>query len=431
MNRALSNPIGNTLAGALCVMLVLFPKGGFRVGGVPLTWGYILLFLTFVLLLPYRMLMVKAHFVSRQIVALLCIVPMALVFFYSAAAFGLVDAGGFISTGTSLIFLPIFFLWFMPPMLPLVDGARLMRCLRFCVLAAALFGILLFFWRPITGSWIQIPYLTINGGDVGDFAYTKSINRGYFLKLISTYNNGNIYGAATFLLLRLYELFTPSRWQRWVLRIALLLTLSRTIWAGLLFDLLLTLAGSILEQRRSFPVIRLKRLAGVTLLLVLVLPVGISIWKLVGVQQSNGFLLDPTLGGRTTQFTQLGSAPFFPYFPSTFQFAEVTYLSAVNTFGVIGFFTITLILLSPLLIVLMDRRALHDPVRKAALKGLLTYALISTSDGALNLIPVMAFYWFTYMIFLFGLPGRLVVVPEKSLENLAPTLDERRLQLSS
>lgn len=408
---AKSNPIANAVAGLLCVMLVLFPKGGVRVGNVPVTWGYVLLFLTFVVFMPYRMLVVKGHFVRRQIAALLCLVPMALVFFYSAWAFGLVDVGGFISTGTSLIFLPLFFLWFLPPMLPLVDGVKLMRCIRFCILAAALFGILLFFWRPITGSWIQIPYLTVNGSDIGDFAYTKSINRGFFLKLISTYNNGNIYGAATFLLLRLYDLFTPSRWQRWVLRVALLLTLSRTIWAGLIFDLLLSVAGSVLEQRASFPVVKLKRLAGLTMLPTILVPVGIFLWSLVGAQQSNGFLLDPTLGGRTAQFTQLGSSSFFPYFPSTFLFTEITYLSAINAFGVIGFFSISLILLSPLLILLLDRRALHDPVRKAALKGLLTYALISTSDGALNFIPVMAFYWFAYMIFIFGMPGRLSIVP--------------------
>ncbi len=416
MNRPASNSIANTIAAVLCVMLVLFPKGGFRVANVPITWGYILIFLTFVLLLPYRLLVVKAYFVRRQIIALLCIVPMALVFFYSVWMFGLIDAGGFISTGTSLIFLPIFFLWFLPPMLPIVDGARLLRCMQFCVLAAALFGILLFFWRPITGSWIQIPYLTVNGGDVGDFAYTKAINRGYFLKLISTYNNGNIYGAATFLLLRLYDLVTPSRWQRWVLRIALLLTLSRTVWAGLIFDLLLTLAGNLLEQRRKFPVLKLQRLAGVTLVLLLTLPVGITSLKLLDTQQSHGFLLDPTLGGRTAQFTQLGSASFFPYFPSSFQFAEVTYLSAVNTFGIVGSFTISLILLSPLLLVLFDRRALHNPIRKAALKGLLTYALISTSDGALNLIPVMAFYWFAYMIYVFGLPGASTVSPARKIE---------------
>ena len=86
-------------------------------------------------------------------------------------------------------------------------------------------------------------------------------------------------------------------------------------------------------------------------------------------------------------------------------------MAVINAFGFVGSLAISCILLSPLLIVLMDRRALHDPVRKAALKGLLTYALISTSDGAISLIPVMAFYWFTYMIFLFGMPG--VEIPSR------------------
>jgi hypothetical protein len=66
---------------------------------------------------------------------------------------------------------------------------------------------------------------------------------------------------------------------------------------------------------------------------------------------------------------------------------------------------VSLILLSPIGVLLLDKRALRDPIRRAAFKGLLIYAFICTSDGALPYIPVIAFYWFTYMIYLFGLPG--------------------------
>ncbi|MGI4853672.1 MAG: hypothetical protein ACRYF4_06460 [Janthinobacterium lividum] len=405
MISAKHHPIANTAAASLCLMLILFPKGGVRVGEIPVTWGYLLLFASLLGLLPIRMLATKARYVRRQIVALFCVTPFGLLLFYSSLAFGVAFLGGLISTFTSLIFFPLLFLWFYPPLLPLVDRELFLKWFRYTILIAALFGILLFFWRPITGSWIQIPYLTVNGDDAGDFSSTKNIARGAFFKLVSTYNNGNIYGAATLIIFRMYTEATGRKWQRWVIWIALFLTLSRTIWAGMLFDVLLSLGAVLIQQRNSFPVLRLGKAAWITGTVVVLAPVFVILTKLVGVQQRNSFLLDPTLGGRTGQFTNLGSATFFPQSGSSNFFTEITYLSAVNLYGYIGFFTIALLLLSPLIVLLFDRRALSDPYRRAAFKGLLLYALISTSDGALNLIPVMAFYWFTYMIFLFGLPG--------------------------
>ncbi|MGI4756468.1 MAG: hypothetical protein ACRYGF_06420 [Janthinobacterium lividum] len=351
------------------------------------------------------MLEVRGHYVRRQIVAFFCVAPFTLVLLYSAMAFGLLFMSGFVSTFTSLVFLPLLFLWFYPPLLPLVNRPMFLKCLQISILVAALFGIFLFFWRPYTGTWIQIPYLTVNADDVGDFASTKNIARGSFFKLISTYNNGNLYGAATLIVLRLYEQITPSRWQRWVLYIALFLTLSRTVWAGLVFDLILSLIALLIAQRKRFPVVRLGRVAWAVAILLVFVPVYLVLSNLLGVQQSHGFLLDPTLGGRTAQFTRIGLASFFPSTVSTFFFTEITYLSAINLYGYIGFVTITILLLSPLVVLLFDRRALQDPYRRAAFKGLLLYALISTSDGAINFIPIMAFYWFTYMVFLFGMPG--------------------------
>ncbi len=408
MTRKPRHPIATAAAAVLCVALVVFPKGGIRVGVFPITWGYLLLFASVLVFAPYRFLFAKVLYVRRQFAAFFFIAPFSLVVFYAAVAYGLQYLGGFVSTVTSLSFLPALFLWFYPPMLPLVQREVFIKWLQRCVLAAALFGIFLFFWRPLTGSWIQIPYLTVNAGDVDDFAYTKNIARGNFFKLISTYNNGNLYGAATLTVLRLFEEITPKRWQRWTVRGALFLTLSRTVWAGLLFDLILSLIASVIQQRRYFPVLRLGKAAWSTVILLTVAPTFFLLSHLIGVRQQNGFLLDPTLGGRTAQFTHLGSASLFPDTASTFFFTEITYLSAVNVLGYVGSAAITLLLLSPLLLLLFDRRALQDRYRRAALKGLLTYALISTSDGAINFIPVMAFYWFTYMVFLFGLPGRNV-----------------------
>lgn len=428
MDNTRRHTFANGLAAVLCVLLVLFPKGGVRVGSVPVTWGYLLLFAAFLGLLPYRMLAVKARYVRRQVVTFLCLIPFALVFAYTYLAYGATNNGGLISTGVSLLFFPLLFLWFFPPMLNLIDGRRLMKLMSFCILAAAIFGIVLFVFRPLTGHWIQIPYLTVNADDAGDFANTKNISRGAVYKLISTYNNGNLYGAATFILLRLFDEFTPKRWKRWTVRLALFLTLSRTVWAGLIFDQALSFAALLFQQRDRFPRVQLGRIAKGALALLIAIPFVLGMLTLINFGDRNNFLLDPTLGGRTSQFTQLGSNSFLPSAPSTFFFAEIIYLSAVNLFGGIGFFVISFVLLSPCLVVLLDQAALEDPVRRAAFKGLLLYALICTSDGALNLIPVMAFYWFAYMIFLFGLPGVGQYRTISALRSPAPAFPQSQIQ---
>jgi hypothetical protein len=65
----------------------------------------------------------------------------------------------------------------------------------------------------------------------------------------------------------------------------------------------------------------------------------------------------------------------------------------------------------------------QSPVRKAALKGLILYAIVATIDGATNLIPVMAFYWFAYMVFLFGLPGESQkVMLDKTVPQAKPSI---------
>ncbi len=397
--------IANCASLVLCVMLILFPKGGVRISSIPVTWGYLLLFVSFIVFMPYRLIATHAQYYKRQLAAFACLVPFAFVMLYSAIANGIPNIGGFISTGTSLLFFPILFLWFFPPLLKLVNGWKLMQCVCYCMLAAAIFGVFLFIWRPVTGFWIQIPYLTVNADDVGDFGVTKNIQRGFVFKLISTYNNGNLYGAATFILLKQFDLFTPVRWKRWTMRLALLLTLSRTIWAGLIFDQMLSLGASLWQQRKSFPRLKLGRLATVFGLIVVLAPVLYTLTTFIGLRNGGSFIIDPTLGGRTAQFVNLGASPVFPTFPSEFFFTEIIYLSAINLYGYIGLPVITLVLMSPALVLMLDRTALQDPVRRAALKGLLLYALVATSDGALNYIPVMAFYWFTYMLFIFGLPG--------------------------
>ncbi|MCK4632346.1 MAG: hypothetical protein KAT79_03695, partial [candidate division Zixibacteria bacterium] len=108
----------------------------------------------------------------------------------------------------------------------------LMDLLRKGLLLIAVYGIFLFIYRLVTGDWIEIPFLTVNYGDLGGLDY-KHINRGGIFKLISTYNNGNIYGICVLMLLPLYERLEKKGWKVWIVKASLLLTLSRTVWIGL------------------------------------------------------------------------------------------------------------------------------------------------------------------------------------------------------
>ena len=83
------------------------------------------------------------------------------------------------------------------------------------------------------------------------------------------------------------------------------------------------------------------------------------------------------------------------------------YATALSSYGIAGLLSILLIFTLPLFLLLRDQSCLRSPLRMAALKALLLYTILMFVDGAINFIPVMAFYWFVYMVFLHGWPGGL------------------------
>jgi hypothetical protein len=290
-----------------------------------------------------------------------------------------------------------------PPFFGFVDGVKLARYFRFCILIAALWGIFLFFWHPLTGHYIEIPYLTVNADDYGQIETTKHIDRGLFFKLISTYNNGNLYGVDTLIFLPLYELLEPVRWRRLAIKAALLLTLSRTVWVGLVFYELLPVFSLLMNSAKSFPRVFLgkigRTLGAVAVVVVLVFA------SLLFNGSSLRFLFDPELGGRTGGVTVfVHSATWMPM-SGLSGFQEVLYISAAQQWGYVGGAAFMFFMISPLWLLLFDRSALKSPVRTAALQGLVVYMLMATSDGVFPWIPTMVFYWFTYMIYIFGFPA--------------------------
>jgi hypothetical protein len=404
----------------LAVFLILFPKGGLKVGPIPLTWGYFFLGLTLLPVLIVRLLALPLRWPLRLLAALAMLAPMQVLMVYAFAAYGVADAPFAISHVVSLFVLPWTFLLVYPPFLPLVDGRWLSSIFRMCVLLAALWGIFLFVLHPITHHYIEIPYLTVNAADYGQIEATKHIDRGLFFKLISTYNNGNLYGVATLILLPLYDALEPNRWRRYILKLALLFTLSRTVWLGLLINETLPVVVLLWRQTATFPVLHLHRF-GRRLIAILVMAVMV-VFALILEQANLAFLFDPQAGGRVGEISNLGA---FTWLPSVGLrgFFEVVYASVLQDLGYAGLFAFILLMGSPLLLLLIDRSALRSPLRRAALKGLVLYAALAFSDGAFDLIPVMAFYWFVYMIYLFDWPRFLPVFTLASSPAVCSTPD--------
>lgn len=404
--QAARSQIATACGCLLIVFLVLLPKGGIKFIGTPLTWGYLLLAAIAPVAMAVRLLALPLRFPRRVLAAVLLLVPMQVLFLYAGFAYGVRSPQFTVSTFVGLFALPWIFLLAFAPYFPFLDGARLARWFRNCVFYAAAYGIFLFVLHPITGHFIEIKYITVNAADYGNIENTKDIARGFFYKLISTYNNGNLYGVSTLIILPMYMRLEPSRWRRMTLRVALLLTLSRTVWVGLLLHECLPLVYQLLRQIRTFPMLYLgaakRRFVGVMLTMTFVLFA--VVFTVSG--QYTRFLLDPTLGGRANEFIIAAHPSFLPEQP-LFGFQEVLYASAAEYWGLTGFFAFTLIMVSPVLFLIWNPEVLNVPMRRAALKGLMIYIVLAAGDGALVFIPVMAFYWFTYTVFVCDWPGNL------------------------
>ncbi len=399
------HPVSAVVVALLTLFLVLFPKGGIKFGTIPLTWGYLLLGLTFPVLAIVRFFVFPFRAGRGTLLAIASLVPFQILFFYSVEQNGIFGIGEALSIFTSFFVLPLIFLLIYPVFLPLLDGVQFDRLFRFSVFSAAAFGIFLFFLYPITGHLFQIPYLTVNAADYGTIETFKHINRGAYLKLISTYNNGNVYGVATLILLPLYDALEPRLWRRNLVKFALILSLSRTVWFGLVAEQLLSLFALGVDAALTFPRVVLG--SAVRRGAVILLTVGGVLIGLTFISRDLSFLFDSQLGGRAgTVRAAAENVTWLPAIPVQL-FGEVVYATALSSYGITGLLSILLISTFPLFLLLRDQRALRSPLRRAALKGLLLYMILMCIDGAINFIPVMAFYWFVYMVFLHGWPGGL------------------------
>jgi hypothetical protein len=205
------------------------------------------------------------------------------------------------------------------------------------------------------------------------------------------------------MLLPLYLHLEQKNWKTRIVKLSLILTLSRTVWFGLfiveLIQILahrkktiypprlgMNLEGVQQERPYSHNLIKLS----INLFVLIALMVG-AVFLL---NQDISFIFDTTLGGRHSEFSDL--KPFYWVGRTSFNgLSEIVYLSIYKNFGIFGLITFLVGITSPLWISYLSHRPTKPLLpAKPILTGLLVYLIVSCIDGAILLIPVMAFYWF-------------------------------------
>lgn len=367
----------------LVTFLLIFPKGGIKVAEVPITWGYLLLGIV-ALSLPLALLRGKASQIRAEYLVLAAaVMPFQAVVWLGLLFNGVIGWGFAVSLLVSFFFVPVVFLLVIGPAIDRMDRSFLYKLIRGGMLFIAAYGIFLFFYRLSTGAFFEIPYLTVNAGDFGELD-SKFIDRGGIFKLISTYNNGNIYGVSILMLLPLHAWIERRRLPVWIVKISLFLTLSRTVWLGLfLYEVL---------YRTYIKPLRLRTIATLTASMFVVVA---GVWGALQLMGANvDFLLDRNLGGRVDQLDSLVAATLLPT-QSFEHILEMVYLSILDNFGVLGLLSYLLAMTAPLILhFLRVLPGSHGSYKRHVASGLIVYLFVSLSDGALLFIPVMAFYWF-------------------------------------
>ena len=353
----------------LFLFLIVFPKGGFKLGELPITWGYLLLGIAAIASL-YKPIVL--HPLRSK--ALCCLIPFQILSAVTLFVNGTQNPEFTIAFIITFFFLPLIFLLLLP--LPPAKFNCFLSYLKKGILFIAVYGLALFIYRLMTGNFFEIPFLTTNFNDFSLLDEKCNLRTAWMAKLISTYNNGNIYGLCLLMQLPLYSLMEKSLWKNSLVKFSLLLTLSRTVWIGLLVHEIL------------FGLFVIKNIKNMFLkCFILTITIGIVLYYL---EFDATFILDDTLGGRADQFAVFSDLSLF----STDSFeglSEIVYIGILSSFGVLGLITYLLAVLGPLCLSFL---AYSSPVVTAIRCGLCNYLFLSCSDGAILFIPVMAIFWF-------------------------------------
>ncbi len=362
-------------------LVITFPKGGFKVHGIPFTWGYLFLAAFSV----FSFLKVRFSLSRQRVIALFSILPFSVLGIIAIGIVGTTDVGIAASFIVSFLFLPLVFFLSFSKYLEDVDDALIEKMLVRSLFFVSLFGVFAFFYKLFFLDFLLIPYLMIPVEDIENFAITRMIDRGNIFKLVSTYNNGNIYGICMLMFFNYYFHVEKSLIKRTIFVLALILTLSRTVWIGLF---VVSWLGFFFQEKTKTRLIQYLLFWGLGIGLL-----GAYVYLL---NINTRFLFDAHLGGRLWQFETLRTFSLFP--SSAYQAIwEIVYLGILENFGFIGLLLFLFGMLAPLALYFFGKRRGEDRQRKAQDQialGLIAYLILCCSDGAMQYIPTMAIFWF-------------------------------------
>lgn len=370
------------LVGYLCLLTVFtnlaFPKAGIYIGEIPINFGYILLFISGVFsFLSFLLGKIKLEYTST--IGILFLLTFSLYSIGSIFILGSTESlGSRLGYTVSVFIVPILTIFCMNYLLSHVSMEQIYLILLRSFGIILFFGLVSFLSANLTREVIGIPFLTFTGAEYN--IADRHIDRGAVIKMVSTYNNGNILGVNLVIWSPILLILAP-RWIRWSVRLVFLLTVSRTVWIGWM---IVEVAKRIyiLPKKVNLILILLSIPSGMALVYGLLWAIGIDPLK---------FLLDANLGGRLEQLnvaTRLFSSPFTGIL-------EIVYLGILKNFGIFGSILFIMTWVFPLAI------PTRDMLSKLAKVGLLAYILIMWSDGAFILVPTQFTYWMVASLILF------------------------------
>lgn len=358
----------------LLVFNVALPKGGIAVGNTPITFGYLLIAAT----APVGLLGVLLSRLASPPAMLnfiLGYIPIA-----SLAILKIMYGG---STSALMIYavvlvaMPAVMFIVFAPYMELLTEEQIGRPIVWCIRFAVLWGLMNFLIFAFTRTLVEVQYLTVNPLDAGEI-YSKNNRRGILMKLVSTYNNGNLYGVCMGMMAPIYFYFEKSRVFIGAFCLAMLLTLSRTVWFGMIFiGALMAMLGLLRAER---PVIWYIAIALALM--------GLALLPLMGWTADR--VVETDLGGRMMYWDELELSAFGS---DTVRISEVLYAGLLQSFGILGAILALFAFAFPIIFGIANIHQLSR-LRRSAMIGLCSYLMMAAFDAAFIFPPTIAIYMF-------------------------------------
>ena len=357
---------------------LVFPKGGIKIGDIPITIGIVSLLTLLLLGSISSILHFSLHKIkSSRISILLSWIPFQIWMLIVIKENGYENLGFTFSLFLNFLILPWGMLFFNGKNFDdIVNVDKLLKVIKYGIWFLIIFGLINHGYKIITDNYIEVPLLTVNYDDAGKI-YDKNNGRGILGKLVSTYQNGNLFGISMLMFLPLFCYIEKKRWKQILFEFTLFLTLSRTIWLGILFYEIISNVGKKIYAKKVLYL----------LVVLFIFSFGVVyIIEYLGLDAE--FLLDASLGGRVSTLGDITYEiiPLGAFVTIT----EIVYKGVLDSFGIVGLILFLIGFFSPLYVYCGK---IKNSLQHNLYLGLIMYSFICLGDGAILLIPVMVLYW--------------------------------------